>query len=236
VSIRPYSPASLATLAGEFEARSAGALARWRVRRARGWGLVGAGYLLFLCAQGWRATNAAVAPPAWQRGALVLGALCLLTSGVRALLPARAAAVRPEVVTVPADAVAPEPAVVFVGRLYALGPSGWALVVAGVRDDVAARAGARAVLCTVVADLRLERAERRLADAVAAVLLLRGAAQLPPQSRAIAHTAARLAALAVLVRPSLPARDFEALYAPFGRLIPAHTLQSAPTPAARSRP
>ncbi len=197
---------------------------RYDAPRARALVVIGTGYLLF-GTHAWRVTTIA---GVWSHLLLDVGALALVVFGVRALAASRLPV---EVFGegVAGDDVlpgaAPQLALLFVGRLAALGPGGWVHVVTQADAHAATRAAACAIVSAVVADLRLAGAERYLARAVAAVLRGPGAWQLSGATRARALTVARGAALAVLVRPTLPAEDFDALFAPFERLIPAASLR-----------
>ncbi len=204
---------------------------RGNAPRARALVVIGTGYMVF-GTHAWRITTTA---GVWSHLMFDIGALALVVFGARALVASRApveAFVRGMAGDDPLPGAVPQLALVFVGRLAALGPVGWAHVVGHADAHAATRAPACAIVSVIVADLRLEGGGRYLTRAIADVLCGPGARQLSTATRAHALTVARDAALAVLVRPTLPDEDFDALYAPFEYLMPAATLRDCGVVAA----
>lgn len=115
-------------------------------------------------------------------------------------------------------------AATFVAALPRLTVAQWETAVARATADAAMRAGARAVLDAIIADRGYARVEQDLASMLASALAdgaLRPA-RVPAALRSASITTGRVAALAVLFRPSLSAADFATLCAPFADVLALH--------------
>lgn len=198
-------------------------------RRGGAFALVAAGYVLF----GGELLLARDGPP-WVRAVTSGTAVVLVAAGLTLLqrsgigrlgrtTRARTAAASPS------PAVLPGATAAFVACLPRLTAADWEAAIARAVAHADARAGARAVLDTIVAERGYARVDRYLAHVVAYAVAsgrLR-ASRVPPPLRSAAVATGRVAALALLLRPTLSATDFATLYAPFEDAMPSRARADA---------